>query len=157
MEDFKLNILKTLYNQQQSTAHILRERMSKITAGAISIFIAVDGWLIVNTKDLTNSQVIMLIVSVAVLMAVSVYGVHSRYREFSAVATMIVRIETAMKIYEVGTFIDNEPLYELEHMNLGKDSYQHSKNIFYSHASIIFIFGVLSIALGAFGVANGQG
>lgn len=128
--------------------------MSKLAAGAISIFIAINGWLIVNAKDLTSSQATMLIISIAVIMGVSIYGVYSRYKEFCAIASMIVRIEMAMKIYEIGVFIDDEPLYELEHMNLGKDNYEHSKNIFYSHASVIFIFGILSIALGVFGLTN---
>jgi hypothetical protein len=148
MEDYKLNILKTLYSQQQSTAHILRERMSKIATGAISIFIVIDGWLIANAKNLSCSQLLMLNFSVVVIMVVSVYGVHARYKEFSAVASMIVRIETAMKIYEVGLFIENEPLYPLEHTSLGSDDYEHSKSIFYSQAAIVIIFGVLSLALG---------
>ncbi len=148
MEEYKLTILKTLYSQQQSTAHILRERMSKIAAGAIGLFIAIDGWLITNAKGLGDTRLLMLIMAVAVITGVSVYAVHARYKEFSAVASMIVRIESAMKIYESGVFIDNEPLYSLQHMHLGEDNYEHSKNIFFSQAAIIIIFGVLSIALG---------
>ena len=148
MEDYKLNILTTLYTQQQSTAHILRERMAKIATGAISIFIVIDGWLIANANNLSDSQLLMLIISIAVIMVVSVYGVYARYKEFSAVASMIVRIETAMKIYEIGVFIKNESLYPLKHRSLGKEDYAHSKSIFYSQAAIIIIFGFSSIALG---------
>ncbi len=148
MEEYKLNILTTLYTQQQSTAHILRERMAKIATGAISLFIVIDGWLIANAKDLSDPQLQMLIISVAVIMVVSVCGVSARYKEFSAVASMIVRIETAMKIYEIGVFIENESLYPLEHRSLGKDDYAHSKSIFYSQAAIIIIFGFSSIVLG---------
>lgn len=154
LEDYKLDILKTLYTQQQSTAHIIRERMSKIATGAISIFIVIDGWIIVNAQSLFDSQLLMLIMSVVVITGVAVYAVHARYKEFSAVASMIVRIETAMRIYESGVFIENEPLYPLEHTSLGKDDYKHSKNIFYSQAAIIIIFGVLSIALGIYGVTK---
>ena len=149
MENTKIDVLKTLYTQQQSTAHILRERMSKIATGTISIFIAIDGWIIASAQSLSSTQLLMLIATVAVIAVVSVYGVHARYKEFTAVASMIVRIETAMKIYETGAFIEGEPLYALEHMNLGKDKYAHSKSIFYSQAAIIIIFGLLSIALGA--------
>lgn len=149
MEEYKINILKTVYTQQQSTAHILRERMSKITAAGISIFIAINGWLIANANDLSAFQILMLMISVSVITVVSVYGVHARYNEFSAVASMIVRIETAMKIYEVGVFMENEPLYPMEHKSLGKDDYAHSKNIFYFQAAMIIIFGILSITLGA--------
>ena len=46
MDDQQVDILKTLYSQQQSTAHILREKISKITTGAIGTLVVVDGWIL---------------------------------------------------------------------------------------------------------------
>lgn len=41
MDDQKADIFITLYKQQQSTAHILRDRINKIAAGVTGLFIAV--------------------------------------------------------------------------------------------------------------------
>lgn len=150
MEDQQIEILKTLYSQQQSTAHILRERMSKITTGATGLLIVVDGWIITSVKNLTDAHLLMLVLSIIVIIGVSIYSLNSRYKEFSAVARLIVRIERAMKLYDPGFFIENEPLYPSEYENLGQDDYEHGKNIFRSHAYILAIFGLLSICLAAF-------
>lgn len=98
MEKFKLEVLKTLYNQQQSTAHILRERMSKITTGTVSSLVVIDGWIIASGEKLINHQVAMLILAVLVIVCIAVYGVHSRYKEFCAVTKLIVRSLTAAPI-----------------------------------------------------------
>lgn len=92
----------------------------------------------------------MLMVSVFVIVGVALYGIHARYKEFSAVARLIVRIEMAMKIYESGAYIENEPLYPGEHKNLGMKDYEHGKNIFLSQAYILAVFGLLSACLALF-------
>lgn len=152
MEAFKSEVLNTLYTQQQSTAHILRERMSKITAGAVSTLVVIDGWLIASSEKLETPQVLMLILSIIIITGVAVYGVRARYQEFCAVARLIVRIETAMKIYEHGAFIENEPLYPEVHNDLGTKDYEHGMNIFLSQAYILLVFGLLSVLLGAIGL-----
>lgn len=55
MENQQVDILKTLYVQQQSTAHILREKISKISTGAIGLLVVIDGWLITNMQTLASS------------------------------------------------------------------------------------------------------
>ena len=150
MEALSIDILKTLYVQQQSTAHIIRERISKISVGTITLFIVIDGWLITNRQTLTGSHIILLTGSIFIIAGVSIYALHARYKEFSAVARLIVRIEKAMKMYEVGAYISGESLYPKEYQNLGKDSYEHGKNIFLTEVYIIIIFALLSICLVVF-------
>jgi hypothetical protein len=150
MEKHQVDILKTLYTQQQSTAHILREKISKISTGAIGLLVVIDGWLITNKQDLASSHVTMLMISICIIVWVALYGIYSRYKEFSAVARLIVRIEMAMKIYESGAYIDNESLYPSEFKNLGKKGYEHGKNIFLSQAYILGVFGLLSVCLALF-------
>lgn len=128
--------------------------MSKITAGAVSTLVVIDGWLIASGEKLENPQVLMLILSIIIITGVAVYGVRARYHEFCAVAKLIVRIETAMKIYEPGAFIENEPLYPAVHKNLGSKDYKHGNNIFLSQAYILIVFGLLSVLLGAIGLAR---
>lgn len=52
MDENKIKILTTLYSQQQSTAHILRERMSRIAAATISLFLGIDGWVLQGPRPL---------------------------------------------------------------------------------------------------------
>ena len=146
----KVDILKTMYSQQQSTAHFVRERMSKISATVIGILLTVDGWLIINDESISEYQLGTLIATIVVLAGSAIYGLVARYREFKAVASMIVRIEEAMKVYEVGAFIENEPLYPETHKKLGKKDYAHSYNILYMHVLIVSVFAILSILLGVF-------
>jgi hypothetical protein len=147
VEEHKLQVLKTLYTQQQSTAHIVRERMTKITSGSIGLMVVIDGWLFTNSERLISTHTFMLMLSIIVIFVVSIYGIHARYKEFSAVASLIVRIETAMKIYEPGYFLNNEPLYPAAFQNLGKDDYEHGKNIFWTHTYILLTFGALSLGI----------
>ena len=147
MAQQQVDILRLLYSQQQSTAHILRERMAKISTGVISLFIVIDGWLITNTEILSQSQVSTLIIAVVVTEIAAIYAIHSRYKEFCAVAKLIVRIEIAMKIYETGAFIENETLYPEEFKALGSEDYEHGKNILLSQIYILLIFGALSVGL----------
>ena len=70
------------------------------------------------------------------------------YKEFCAVAKLIVRIEIAMRIYEQGAFIERESLYPKEYKTLEAEEYEHGKNIFLSHAYVLLVFGLLSIFLG---------
>ena len=147
METRKVDILMTLYTQQPSTAHILRERISKINVGTITLFVVIDGWLITNRQSLTGSHAVLLIGSIIVIAGIAIYAIRARYKEFSAVARLIVRIEKALKIYEVGEYIGGQSLYPDEYENLGKDSYEHGKNIFFSEVYILIIFAVLSMCL----------
>ena len=124
--------------------------MSKISASVISIFLAIDGWLILNDDTISHYQMGTLIAIIVVLAGSAIYGLLARYREFKAVASMIVRIEEAMKIYEVGVFLENEPLYPPAHKKLGKKDYAHSYNILYMHVLIVSAFALLSVVLGAF-------
>ena len=149
MAQQQVDILKLLYSQQQSTAHILRERMAKISTGVISLFIVIDGWIFSNTEIFSESesQVSTLIIAVIVTEIAAIYAIHSRYKEFCAVAKLIVRIEIAMKIYETGAFIENETLYPEEFKALGSEDYEHGKNILLSQIYILLIFGALSVGL----------
>jgi hypothetical protein len=147
LEAFKLEVLKTLYTQQQSTAHILRERMSKITTGTISVLAVIDGWIIANRGDLIG-QISMLNLAILMIVCIAVYGVQSRYKEFCAVAKLIVRIEMAMKLYDKGAYIEGESLYPAEYKALGTEGYEHGKNISFSQSYILIVFGLLSICLG---------
>lgn len=133
--------MKTLYTQQQSTAHILRERISKITTGAINVLVVIDGWIISNKTDLIG-QLPILNWAIIMIVFISVYGVQSRYKEFCAVAKFIVRIEMAMKLYDKG-----ESLYPAEYKALGTEGYEHGKNISVSQSYILILFGILSILL----------
>ncbi|MEH6626902.1 MAG: hypothetical protein V7739_10675 [Motiliproteus sp.] len=146
MNSDQLSVLKTLYSQQQSTAHILRERIAKIASGAVGLLVVIDGWLITQASTLKVSPVIMLAVAITVIVAVSIYAIRARYREFSAVAQLIVRIETAMGVYQPGAFM-NETLYPAEYQNLGKEDYEHGRNIFLSQVYILLVFGLLSLGL----------
>ena len=147
MEDHKFDTLKTLYIQQQSTATVLRDRIEKITTATIGLFVVMNGWIISNRPNLTGSHTVMLIAAIIVITGVAIYGVRARFKEFSTVGRMIVRIETAMNLYEPGAFIKDEPLYPLEHMNFGKEDYEHGLNIYRSRAYILIIFSLLSIGL----------
>jgi len=150
MEETKLQVLKTLYSQQQSTAHILRERMSKITSGAVGLFTVIDGWILTKETVLTRSHGVILIISLVVIFFVSAYALYARYREFSAVARLIVRIETAMEIYHPGVYLPDDSLYPAEFQNLGEDNYEHGRNIFLSQVYILIVFGVLSVGIALF-------
>jgi len=147
LETFKLEVLKTLYTQQQSTAHILRERMSKITTATISVLVVIDGWIITSGKEL-DGQALMLSSAMLIIVCIAVYGVQARYKEFCAVAKLIVRIEIAMKIYDKGAYIEDESLYPAEYKALGTEGYEHGKNIPFSQSYMIIAFGLLSIGLG---------
>ncbi|WP_114325838.1 hypothetical protein [Candidatus Colwellia aromaticivorans] len=146
METFKLEVLKTLYTQQQSTAHILRERMSKISTGAISVLVVIDGWIISNKADLIG-QLSILNWAIIMIVSISTYGVQSRYKEFCAVAKLIVRIEMAMKLYDKDEYIEGESLYPAEYKALGTKGYEHGKNISVSQSYTLIVFGILSILL----------
>ncbi|MEH6651779.1 MAG: hypothetical protein V7707_17300 [Motiliproteus sp.] len=142
----QLSILKTVYSQQQSTAHILRERIAKIATGGVGLLVVIDGWLITRAPTLEGAPTVMLTLAIVVIVAVSIYAIRARYREFSAVARLIVRIETAMEIYQPGAFMD-EPLYPAEYQQLGDANYEHGKNIFLSQIYILLVFGLLSLGL----------
>ena len=147
MDALKLDVLKTLYVQQQSTAHILRERISKINVGTITLFVVIDGWLVTNRQVLSVSHAVLLTGSIIVIAGVAIYALRARYKEFSAVARLIVRIEKAMKIYETGVYIGGQSLYPEAYEDLGKDTYKHGKNIFLSEVYILIIFALLSVFL----------
>lgn len=129
MEALKVDVLKTLYVQQQATAHMLRERISKISIGTITLFVVIDGWVITNRLILAGSHVMLLTVSIFVIVGIAVYGVYARYKGFSAVARLIVRIEIGMKVYEVALLLGHEPLYPGEYENLGKTYTDEAQNI----------------------------
>ncbi|MEH6473028.1 MAG: hypothetical protein V7752_17460 [Halopseudomonas sp.] len=149
MDGDRLGILKTIYSQQQSTAHILRERIAKIATGAVGLLVVIDGWLISQTPALDGAPTVMLTLTIIVIVAVSIYAIRARYREFSAVARLIVRIETAMNLYQPGAYMD-ESLYPAEYQNLGQANYEHGRNIFLSQAYILLVFGLLSLGLALF-------
>lgn len=146
MDTFKLEILKMLYTQQQSTAHILRERMSKITTGTISVLIVIDGWIITEAKEL-DGQALLLSLSMLTITFIAVYGIQTRYKEFRAVAKLIVRVEMAMKIYDKGVYVENESLYPAEYQALGTEEYEHGKNICSSQSYMVVAFGLFSVFL----------
>jgi len=146
MNSDQLGVLKTLYSQQQSTAHILRERIAKIATGAIGLLVVIDGWLITQAPALKGAPALMLPLAIAVIVAVAIYAIRARYREFAAVARLIVRIETAMQLYQPGAYMD-EPLYPAAYQNLGDDHYEHGRNIFLSQTYILLVFAALSLGL----------
>jgi len=146
MTSDQLSVLKTLYSQQQSTAHILRERIAKIATGAIGSLVLIDGWLISQAPALKGAPEVMLPLAIVVIVAVAIYAIRARYKEFAAVARLIVRIETALQVYQPGAYME-QPLYPAAYQNLGDDHYEHGRNIFLSQAAILLVFGVLSLGL----------
>ena len=147
LNDQKLNVLLTLYKQQQSTAHILRERMSKIAAAMISLLVAIDGWVFAKHIQFGVQQRGLLIVSILVLIGISIYGLRSRFNEFSAVGRMIVQIESAMKIYQSGYYLDQQSLYPEAFQHLGEPGYEHGRNILNSYIYMLLALAVLSIGI----------
>jgi hypothetical protein len=147
MENKKADILITLYKQQQSTAHILRDRINKIAAAVTGLFIAIDGWIFSSKIALEILEISLLIISILTVLAIAIYSLQSRFKEFSAVGRMIVRIETALMIYEPGYFLDGESLYPAEHQALGKEDYEHGRNIVTPHIYILGILAALSIGI----------
>lgn len=111
------------------------------------LFIAVDGWVFSSKIQLETPEVSLLIISIITVSAIAIYSLQSRFNEFSAVGRMIVRIETGLKVYEPGYFLEGESLYPTEHQNLGSNDYEHGKNIVAPHICILVIMAVLSMGI----------
>jgi len=129
----KLEVLKMLYSQQQATAHKIRERLTQIAAAHITLLLAIDGWIITRSDALNDEQIIVILLAVVFTLLIAVFAIYSRYQEFQTVSGMIVRVETGLRVFDKGYYLEGETLYELEHLNLGKNEYSHSLSIFQSH------------------------
>ncbi|NKB33087.1 MAG: hypothetical protein GKR91_08320 [Pseudomonadales bacterium] len=132
-EPNRLEVLKMLYSQQQATAHKLRERLTQIAAAHITLLLAIDGWVLTKSDGINSDQMTMIVLAVILTLVIAVFAIHARYKEFGVIAGMIVRVETAMRVFDRGFYLQDETLYELEHQDLGKDHYTHSMTIFQSH------------------------
>ena len=146
-EPDRLEVLKMLYSQQQATAHKIRERLTQIAAAHITLLLAIDGWILTQSEGINSNQISIIVLAIVVTLVIAVFAIRSRYKEFGVVAGMIVRVETALRVFDKGFYLQDETLYELEHQDLGKDEYDHSLTIFQSHLYALIANSLLTIGI----------
>lgn len=146
-EPDRLEVLKMLYSQQQATAHKIRERLTQIAAAHITLLLAIDGWIITRSIGINPNQVVVILLAILFTLLIAVFAIYARYKEFGAVAGMIVRVETALRVFDKGYYLEDETLYELEHQDLGKNEYSHSLSIFQSHFYTLLANSLLTVGI----------
>jgi len=147
MDNQSADILIALYSQQHSNAQTILEKISKMTTGVCGIMVVIDGWLVANLGTLKDIHHYILSSAILILTGIAVYAIWTRHKEFIAVAKLIVRVETALGIYEEGRYIPKQTLFPVAYQNLGKDDYEHGNKFRNSHILVVVMLGALSIGL----------
>lgn len=143
----KRAVLTTLYSQVQHTALTVRDYLIKLTTATSALFLALDGWILTGKVQLHRSQRVGLILAILLLLGVAGYAAMRFYREFQAVARLIVHVETGLGLYEADSYIPGRALYPVEYQSLGTNEYAHGHHILAAPVLIMSIFGVFSVLI----------
>jgi hypothetical protein len=143
----KREVLTTLYSQLHQTATTIRDYMIKLTTATSALFIALDGWILAEKVVLQYRQRVGLIFGVALLVLVATAAAYRFYREFQAVAKLIVRVERGLRVYEPDYYLPGESLYPSDYARLGENSYEHGWHILFGPVLIMFVLGLFSVLI----------
>ncbi|MFN2511936.1 MAG: hypothetical protein ABR568_10900 [Pyrinomonadaceae bacterium] len=143
----RLDVLKTLYSQVQSTAITLRDWIAKLFTGVIGFLLVIDGWVVTSSSKLTFNQRVAIVCGVTLVSLIALYAIKQIHNEVLAVGILIVRVETAMGLYTKDVFMKGSTLYPNEYGKLGTEDYEHGKHIYRGPFLLIGVFALFSVAL----------
>ncbi len=106
-EPNRIEVLKMLYSQQQATARKLRERLTQIAAAHITLLLAIDGWVITRSEGINDNQMMVIILVAILTLVIAVFAIRARYQEFGVVGGIIVRVETALRVFGKGYYLED--------------------------------------------------
>ena len=143
----RLDVLKTLYSQVESTAITLRDWIAKLFTGVIGFLLVIDGWVVTSSSKLTFNHRVAIVCGVTLISFIALYAIKQIHNEVLAVGILIVKVETAMGLYTNGLYLEGSTLYPDEYSKLGTKDYEHGKHIYRGPFLMIGVFALFSVAL----------
>jgi len=103
--------LHMLYTEHHRQNTARREKIHGITERTVGVLVIIGGWLLISDTPLSESLRWVLVFQVATLAVAACYSVYMNNRSYLRTAQVIQKLNTALRLYEPGAFVPNEPLY----------------------------------------------
>lgn len=120
--DQKIEILKSILEEKYETLRTIRTRVQEICLWSLGIIVGASAWLIQSDLYLDiGEKILFIFIGIAIFIILRFVYFKDLEKGFKSQQKALVKIETALKLYEPGVYLDGQSVYDDSWINAGTE------------------------------------
>ena len=120
MNNNKMDVFKILFEEHHRQLAAKRQKIHSMTEKTLAIFLIIAGWLIFTKEPMTPGMRWPIIIVALVLAVSACSSIYTNNCSYYTIARVVRRLNEALGLYKVGTFIPGESIYPAEWKRFGE-------------------------------------